>query len=112
MLSALLMACDELVLFLEVICLTLPLVEFMFEILAILPVDELAPRFCFPLELLVACDLLAGGCLVLVPAVEPPPVTAMLPAAVDSADFEAAAVYASCLCVTTFMIRATSMNLG
>ena len=48
----------------------------------------------------------------LVPAVEPPPVAAMLPAAVDSADFEAAAVYASCLCVTTFMILATSMNLG
>ena len=84
----------------------------MFEILAILPVDELAPRFYFPLELLVACDLLACGCFELVPAVEPLPVAATLPTAVDSADFEAAAVYASCLCVTTFMILATSMNLG
>lgn len=41
------------------------------------------------------------------PAAEPLPV-----AAVGSADLEAAAVYASCLCVTTFMILATSMNLG
>ena len=52
LLSALLMACDELVLFFEVMCLTLPLVEFIFEMLVILPVEaELAPRL--PVELFV-----------------------------------------------------------
>ena len=54
------MACDELVLwFLPVICLTEPVVEFMLDRLVILPVEELAPLFCFPFELLVVCTRLA-----------------------------------------------------
>ena len=36
------------------VCCLPELGRFMFEMLAILPVDELAPRFYFPLELLVA----------------------------------------------------------
>jgi len=45
------MACDELVLWpFPVIYLWLPLVEFIFEMLVILPVDEQAPRF-LPFEL-------------------------------------------------------------
>jgi len=60
LLSALLIAFEELVLwFLAVICFTLPLVEFILEMLVILPVDELAPRFCLPFELFVVCVRLA-----------------------------------------------------
>ena len=57
MLSALLMALELLFFCLDVMCLTLPLVEFMFDKFVILPVELLVPRFCFPFELLVVCVL-------------------------------------------------------
>ena len=106
LLSALLIALDELVLwFFAVICFTLPLVEFIFEMLAILPVEELAPRF-FPFELLVVWVRLMW-------ALELVPVLLALAEFTCSPCREAwAAAWASYFCVMTFMIRATSINLG
>ena len=55
------MAFELLFFCLDVMCLTLPLVEFMFDKFVILPVELLVPRFCFPFELLVVC-VLFGFC--------------------------------------------------
>ena len=61
LLSALLIACEELVLwFFEVMCLALPDVLFILLRFVILPVELLAPRcFCLPFELLVVVVRLA-----------------------------------------------------
>ena len=76
----------------------------MLEMFVILPVELHAPRFCLPLELLVVCMRLI--CFEFVPVVRECPVAA------GSADLDAWAICASCLAVTMFIIRATSMNLG
>ena len=105
LLSALLMALEEFAFCLEVMCFTLPLVEFMFDKLVILPVDELAPRFYFPFELFVACVLFG---FYFCPVAEDDPAVVEAPSACRCCE----AMFSSCFFVMAFIMRATSKYLG
>ncbi len=89
----------------DVMCLTLPLVEFILDKFVILPVEQLVPRFCFPFELFVVC-VLFGFCFCPVAEEEPAVVEEVLPWLCDYA------TDSSCFLVMAFMMRATSRYLG
>ena len=99
------MALEEFAFCLEVMCLTLPLVEFMFDKFVILPVEELAPRFYFPFELLVACVLFG---FYFCPVAEDEPAVVEFPSTWRCC----VALLSSCFFVMAFIMRATSRYFG
>ena len=112
MLSALLMALDELVFpFFDVMCFTLPLVEFMFDRFVIFPVEELAPRR-FPFELFAARlpVFVAVADVAVAPAASlEPPTPVWLDEVVASC---VSCAYCSCFFVMSFMSLATERKFG